>query len=187
MNKCIDYIPIPSTNFYGNNFCYPIIINIILNYWNKIFKPEDIAIIAKIFSGTVCSILIDGTEFLELNGFIFLIYKGSINEIKKRLKHKIPLILILPGKYDIIQHSVIVHGYDHINKSVLIYDPQYLKSNFINETKFKNIWKEDDMITILIIPKDQKLVDKTNLKFERSNRLCFEAEKLFIKKKTMML
>jgi tetratricopeptide (TPR) repeat protein len=78
-----------------------------------------------------------------------------------------------------VQHATIVSGYNSEERRILTYIPEPDTIGAIPEAKFEHDWEQDDMITLVLIPKDMKdLFKNEDLKFKDSNRICFEAEKL---------
>lgn len=127
----------------------------------------------------------EGIELAERHGFMTYIYKGSTKDLKKRIAQGIPPIVILPGIRETVQHATIISGYNSEEHRILTYIPEPDTMGAIPERKFEQDWDQEDMITLILIPKDMKDIFKNeNLKFNDSNRLCFEAEKLRIQDKT---
>jgi len=146
--------------------------------------------IAKKYPNVNGSILIEGIELAERHGFGSLILHSSISELKKIIDMGIPLIVILPGIHDTIQHASIISGYDDGEKTIIHYIPQQYKEDqfqigVIPEKKFDSLWDEDRRLMIILAPLDIlseiKIGDK---KLEKSNRLCFVSEQLNIQRKS---
>jgi tetratricopeptide (TPR) repeat protein len=152
----------------------PLVMNVVLKYWGEDISP------ATSGGGTVSdrgAPIIQGIEFAESLGFSSYIYKGSMKDLKKRIDQGIPPIVIMPGIQAIVQHAMVVSGYDSEERRILTYVPEPDTVGAIPESKFEQDWEQDDMITIIIIPSDMKdLLKNENLKFAESNRICFEAE-----------
>jgi tetratricopeptide (TPR) repeat protein len=78
-----------------------------------------------------------------------------------------------------VQHAMVVSGYNSEERRILTYVPEPDTLGAIPESKFDQDWEQDDMTAIVIIPSDMKdLLGNDNLKFAKSNRMCFEAEGL---------
>lgn len=146
----------------------PLAINVVARYWGEDLVPEQGA-----------GVMIDGIEFAEKHGLVCYIFKGSLKDVKKRIDQGIPPIVIMPGIRDVVQHATVVSGYDVDERRVLTYVPEPDTVGAIPEQKFEQDWQQDDMTEIVIIPADMKNVMKNeDLKFAKSNRACFEAERL---------
>jgi len=154
----------------------PLVINVVAKYWGEDISPPADSEPATIHKGTI---LIDGIELAEDRGFFSYIYQGSIRDLKRRIDQGIPPIVIMPGIRGIAQHATIASGYDDEERRILTYVPEPDTVGAIPEAKFEQDWAQDDMTTIIIVPSDmKKLFDNEKLKFIKSNRLSFEAERL---------
>jgi Tetratricopeptide repeat/Peptidase C39 family len=173
------FISLPVVDEKDENICLPLVINVVSQYWGEEIPLEEAIEIAKKYPKMKGSIMMEGIELAERHGFISHIYKGSIKNLKKRIDQGIPPIVILPGIRDTVQHATIVSGYNSEERRILTYIPEPDTIGAIPEAKFEHDWEQDDMITLILIPKDMKdLFKNEDLKFKDSNRICFEAEKL---------
>ncbi|WP_415283713.1 tetratricopeptide repeat protein [Candidatus Nitrososphaera sp. FF02] len=146
----------------------PLAINVVARYWGEDIVPEQGA-----------GVLIDGIELAERHGLACYIFKGSLKDVKKRIDQGIPPIVIVPGIRDTVQHATVVSGYDQEERRVLTYVPEPDTIGAVPELKFEHDWQQDDMTEIVIIPADMKdLMKNEELKFAKSYRACFEAERL---------
>jgi tetratricopeptide (TPR) repeat protein len=85
----------------------------------------------------------------------------------------------MPGIKATVQHAMVVSGYNSEERRILTYVPEPDTVGAIPELKFELDWEEDDMTAIIMIPSDMKgLLKNEDLKFAKSNRICFEAEGL---------
>jgi Tetratricopeptide repeat/TPR repeat len=152
----------------------PLVMNVIIKYWGEdISRPTSNAASNR---GTT---MIHGIKLVETLGFSSYIYKSSIKDLKKRIDQGIPPIVIMPGIQAIVQHAMVVSGYNVEERRILTYIPEPDTIGAIPESKFEQDWEQDDMIAIIIIPSDMKdLLKNENLKFAKSNRMCLEAEGL---------
>jgi TPR repeat/Tetratricopeptide repeat len=174
-------ITLPLVSGNEENICLPLVINVVTRYWGEEIAPEEATEIAKKYSGLKGSVMMEGIELAERHGFSTYIYKGSLNDLKKRIDQGIPPIVILPGIHETIQHATIVSGYNPEERRILTYIPEPDTIGAIPESRFEQDWEQDDMITLILIPEDIKddlFKNEKNLKFKDSNRICFEAEKL---------
>ncbi|UVS69750.1 tetratricopeptide repeat protein [Nitrososphaera viennensis] len=155
----------------------PLAINVVAKYWG-----EDLSTATEESSqghaprGTV---MIGGIELAERHGLACYVFKGSLKDVKKRIDQGIPPIVVMPGIHDIAQHATVVSGYDLDERRILTYVPEPDTIGAIPEQKFEQDWEQDDMTEIVLIPADMKdLMKNEDLKFSKSNRACFEAERL---------
>ncbi len=180
-----NYITLPLIREEQENICFPLVINVVSQYWGEEIPLAEATEIAKKYPNVRGSIMMEGIELAERHGFMAYIYKGSTKDLKKRIAQGIPPIVILPGIRETVQHATIVSGYNSEERRILTYIPEPDTMGAIPERKFEQDWNQEDMITLILIPKDMKDIFKDeNLKFNDSNRLCFEAEKLRIQNKT---
>ncbi|MFZ0183886.1 MAG: hypothetical protein WAL88_03515, partial [Nitrosotalea sp.] len=141
--------------------------------------------IAKKYPRMKGSILIEGVELAERHGLSVIISNSSLKELKKMIDIGVPPIVILPGIKDVVQHASLVVGYDEIEKTIFHYIPEPEKIGAIPEKRFDEQWQEDDRLMLLIVPHDiLSDVDTFDEKKTRSNRLCFDGEKLRLQGKT---
>lgn len=172
------------------NICLPLAVNVVCQYWNTNLPMSEAIEISKKYPTINGSILIEGIELAERHGLRSLILHSTLQELKKIIDMGIPPIVILPGIHDTIQHASVLSGYDDKEKTIFHYIPQpdstgEFQVGVIPEQKFEKLWSEDDQILILIAPLE--IISKLSLKnqpLQKSNRLCFEAEKLNILKYT---
>ena len=169
-------ITLPLVNKNEENSRLPLVVNVVAKYWG-----EDL------FAATSNadpvpqrgSILIQGIELAESRGFSTYVYKGSVKDLKRRIDQGIPTVVIMPGIQGLVQHALIVCGYNDDERRILTYVAEPDTVGAIPENKFVEDWMQDEMTTIVIIPSDMKgLMKDENLQFLQSNRLCFEAEGL---------
>ena len=180
-----NYITLPLIREEQENICFPLVINVVSQYWGEEIPVMEAIEISKKYPRVRGSIMMEGIELAERHGFMAYIYKGSTKDLKKRIAQGIPPIVILPGIRETVQHATIVSGYNSEEHRILTYIPEPDTVGAIPERKFEQDWDQEDMITLILIPKDMKDIFKNeNLKFNNSNRLCFEAEKLRIQDKT---
>jgi len=165
------FISLPLVNKSEESAGLPLVVNVVAKYWG-----EDIALQA---AGEKDAAMIDGIVLAESRGFASYIYKSSIKDLKKRIDQGIPPVVIMPGIQGTVQHAMVVSGYSSDERRILTYVPEPDTVGAIPESKFEQDWDQDDMTTIIIIPSDMKdLLKNENLKFVKSNRICFEAEGL---------
>lgn len=152
----------------------PLVMNVVLKYWG-----EDMSIPRSGATSDKGATMIHGIELAERLGIESCIYKSSMKDLKRRIDEGIPPIVIMPGIKATVQHAMIVSGYNSEERRILTYVPEPDAMGAIPESKFEQDWEQDDMTAIIMIPSDMKgLLKNEDLKFARSNRICFEAEGL---------
>ncbi len=168
------------------NICLPLPINVVSRYWNIELPMAEAIESAKKYSDFNGSIIIEGIELAERHGLLCKIVHSSLIELKKIINSGIPPIVILPGIPEITQHASVITGYNEDEKTILHY---IQKGNLEGEQQegaipqdiFDREWSEDGRIMIIISPPD--ILSKISLEndfHDKSNRLCFDSEKLNI-------
>lgn len=166
------------------NICLPLVISAVSKYWGIDLPLMEAAEIAKRYPGIRGSIMIEGVELAERHGLSSLILNSSLRELKKMIDIGVPPIVIMPGIRDVVQHASLIIGYDEIEKTIFHYIPEPDKIGAIPEKKFDEQWTEDDRLMLLLVPSD--ILSDINIQSdnkEKSNRLCFKAEKLRLQRK----
>lgn len=172
------------------NICLPLPVNVVSKYWNIDLPMVEAVEIAKKYPNINSSILIEGIELAERHGLTCKILLSSLRELKKIIDVGIPVIVILPGIHDIVQHASVISGYDENEKTIIHYIPQVNQQGalqgIIPEKQFDKLWSEDGRLLIILAPSEilssLKLENESN---QKSNRLCFIAERLNIQKNTV--
>lgn len=161
------------------NICLPLVVSAVSKYWGIDLPIQEAVEIAKKYPNIKGSILIEGVELAERHGLSSVILNSNLKELRKMIDIGIPPIVILPGIKDVVQHASLIIGYDEIENTILHYIPEPDRIGAIPEEKFDKQWQEDDKIMLLLVPSDILLeVSLGNEKKSKSNRLCFDAEKL---------
>jgi TPR repeat/Tetratricopeptide repeat len=168
------FISLPLVSKNEDSADLPLVMNVLIKYWG-----EDIS---QPLSGAASDrgvTMIHGIELAETLGFESYIYRSSMKDLKKRIDQGIPPIVVMPGIQATVQHAMVVSGYNSEERRILTYVPEPDTVGAIPESKFEQDWEQDDMIAIIMIPSDMKgLLKNDELKFAKSNRICFEAEGL---------
>jgi len=173
-----------------DNICLPLSVNAVAKYWNIDLPMTEANEIASKYAGLNGSILIEGINLAERHGLSSLILHSSIKELKQVIDMGIPPIVILPGLRDIVQHASIISGYDDNEKTIFHYVPEQKPSEegiqvgVIPEKRFEKLWSEDGCLMVLLGPTDIISSLKPDENKTKSNRLCFESERLSIQKQT---
>jgi hypothetical protein len=169
------FISLPLVSKNEDTADLPLVMNVVLKYWGEDVSPSTSSG-ASTERGVT---MIHGIELAERHGIESYIYKSSMSDLKKRVDQGIPPVVIMPGIKATVQHAMIVSGYSSDERRILTYVPEPDTVGAIPEQKFEQDWEQDDMNVIIMIPSDMKgLLKNEELKFARSNRLCFEAEGL---------
>jgi tetratricopeptide (TPR) repeat protein len=161
------------------NICLPLVISAVSKYWGIDLPLAEAKEIAKRYPGVKGTILIEGVELAERHGLASIILNSSLKELKKFIDMGIPTIVILPGIKDVVQHASLVIGYDEMEKTIFHYIPEPDKIGAIPDKKFDRQWEEDDRLILLLAPPD--VMQEAKIVYDnktKSNRLCFDAEKL---------
>ncbi|MFB5599122.1 MAG: hypothetical protein ACE5SW_02710 [Nitrososphaeraceae archaeon] len=154
---------------------FPLMISVVLKYWGE----DNIVIDSKKFQTQIS--LFEGLKMASKKGFSYFIYKGSLLDIKKRIDQAIPPIVIFPGLYNMIEHAILVSGYNTDEKRIMTYIPKPDTEGFIPESKFEMQWRQEDNVSIIMLPNDMEdIIKKADLKCLNSNMICFEAENEFL-------
>jgi hypothetical protein len=176
------HIILPLVNKTEDNVVFPLVLNVISRFWGEEIPTDEIekrTINYKKFKGTV---FIEGLDMIEKKlNLSFVVYRGSLSDIKKRVNQGFPVIVVLPGIGDTVQFATIVCGYDANENRVITYVPEPDSYGAIPEDKFEDEWSQDDFFSILIYPKDMNDIFKNDVfEFEKSNRIYLETERLKI-------
>lgn len=161
------------------NICLPLVISAVAKYWGVDLPMAEAAGIAKKYPGIKGSILAEGVELAERHGLACIISNLTLKKLKNLVESGIPVIVILPGLRDVVQHASLIVGYDDMEKSVFHYIPEPDRLGAIPESSFDRQWEEDDRLAILVMPPD--ILSEAKIPQDKrtiSNRMCFEAEKL---------
>ena len=170
------------------NICLPLPINVVSRYWNIELPMAEAIESAKKYSEFNGSIIIEGIELAERHGLSCKIVHSSLIELKKIIDAGIPPIVILPGIPEITQHASVITGYNEEEKTILHYIQKgnqegEQQEGAIPQDVFDREWSEEGKLLIIIAPAET-LSDITleNNYQDKSNRLCFNSEKLNILK-----
>ncbi|MDP8907246.1 MAG: tetratricopeptide repeat protein [Thermoproteota archaeon] len=184
-NDNMDQIILPLVNKNEENVVFPLVINVLSRFWGEEIPLDEIekrSLQYKNFRGTV---FIEGLEIIEKKlNLSSIVYRGSLGDLKKRVTQGFPVIVVLPGIGETVQFATIACGYDANENRVLTYVTEPDSYGAIPEDKFEDDWSQDDYFSILIFPKDMIDIFKNEqFKFEKSNRIYLETERLKIQGK----
>ena len=172
------------------NICLPLPINVVSRYWNIELPMAEAVESAKKYSDFNGSIMIEGIELAERHGLSLKIVHSSLSELKMIIDAGIPPIVILPGIPEITQHASVITGYNDEEKTILHYIQKgnqegEQQEGAIPQDVFDREWSEEGRLLIIMAPSDtlSGIVLENNSQ-DKSNRLCFNSEKLNILKNT---
>ena len=179
-------IPLPLVSKNEDNVVFPLVLNVLAKFWGEMTPDEDILQRSKQYTSHKGTIFIEGLEIIEKRfNLLSKVYRGSLDDLKKRIGQGIPLIVILPGINETIQFATIVTGYDPEEKRLITYVPEPDSFGAIPEEKFFSEWAQEDYLTMMIYPEDAKdILKNSSFKFEKTNRISLEVERLKIQGKT---
>ena len=170
------------------NICLPLPINVVSRYWNIELPMAEAVESAKKYSDFNGSIMIEGIELAERHGLSSKIVHSSLSELKTIIDAGIPPIVILPGIPEITQHASVITGYNEEEKTILHYIQKgnqegEQQEGAIPQDIFDREWSEEGRLLIIMAPSDtlSGIVLENNSQ-DKSNRLCFNSEKLNILK-----
>jgi tetratricopeptide (TPR) repeat protein len=177
-------LPLVSKN--EDNVVFPLVLNVLTKFWGEMTPDEDILQRSKQYTSHRGTIFIEGLVIIEKRfNLLSKVYRGSLDDLKKRIGQGIPLIVILPGINETIQFATIVTGYDPEEKRLITYVPEPDSFGAIPEEKFFSEWAQEDYLTMMIYPEDAKdILKNSSFKFEKTNRISLEVERLKIQGKT---
>ena len=170
-------LSIPVVN--EENIILPLVVGAVSKYWGMDLPLTEAAEIAKRYPGVKGSIMIEGVELAERHGLSSLILNSSLKGLRKMIDIGVPPIVIMPGIRDVVQHASLIIGYDETEKTIFHYIPEPDKIGAIPDKKFDEQWEEDDRLMLILVPSD--ILSDIKLQSdnkEKSNRLCFNAERL---------
>ena len=177
-------LPLVSKN--EDNVVFPLVINVLTKFWGEITPDDEISQRTTLYANHTGTIFIEGLEIVEKKfNLLSKVYRGSLDDLKKRLGQGVPLIVILPGINETIQFATIVTGYDPEEKRLITYVPEPDTFGAIPEEKFFSEWAQEDFLTMIIYPEDAKdILKNSSFMFEKTNRITLEAERLKIQGKS---
>jgi hypothetical protein len=169
---------LPSAHKNEDNPCMPLAINVLLKYWGVDAPIDEVNVRSKKYGSVRGSVLMEGIEIAESHGFMVYIYKGNLRDLRKRIDQGIPIVVIMPGIQEIVQHATIVTGYSIEEGRIFTYVPEPDTEGAFPQNIFMNFWKQDGSISIMILPKElQERINLEELEKKESYRMCFEAER----------
>ncbi|MBI4745195.1 MAG: C39 family peptidase [Deltaproteobacteria bacterium] len=144
-----------------DNYCGPATMASVLNYRGYEVSLEEVA--SKVFTPKLKgSVTVDMLNYAKGIGFYAAWYKGSIQNLRKEIDNRRPLILYLDFGYKLFPaghpifpsgHYVVAVGYDDKKEGIIAYSGKD-KDLFIPYNKLIKSWGKTGFWTLLILPKD---------------------------------
>lgn len=128
--------------------CGPASLTSVMNYWGSNVDLQEVT--KEIFLNSVKGTLtIDMILYAQKKGFKVVQYKGNIDDLKNKIKNKLPLIVLVDKSLFFINvnHFMVVTGYT--DEGVIV-NSGNTKGKLINYDDFLNIWKKTNFWTLLI-------------------------------------
>ncbi len=174
-----NHILLPLVDENEENVVFPLVLNVLTRFWGEEVPYSEIQKRSVKYNNFKGTIFIEGLELLDKLNLSFIVYRGSISDLKKRVSQGFPMIVILPGIGDIIQFATIVCGYDEKEDRVITYVPEPDSYGAIPVNKFIDEWSQEDYFSILIFPKDMYDIFKNeSFQFSDSNKIYLETERM---------
>ena len=150
--RYIDDVPFfPQEDYY----CGPATLASVINYLGSQVSQEEVA--GKVFTPKLKgSITVDMLNYARRTGFDASSYVGNIQDIRKEIDNRHPLILYIDLGYPIFPsgHYIVVVGYDDSKEGVIAYSGRD-KDLFIPYKKLMKSWEKTGYWTLLILPKEE--------------------------------
>ena len=144
----------PQEDFY----CGPAALSSILNFYGLMTNQEEIAkeVYVPKLKG---SLTVDLLNYAKRNGFHATFYKGSLEDLKKSIKARRPLILFLNLGSDFfpVGHYLVVVGIDDSEENIITYSGREKNKVYSFET-LRKAWKRTGYGTLQVLPKHVDLI-----------------------------
>lgn len=101
---------------------------------------------------------IEGTLSIQLvlypirKGFEAEIYNGGIEDMKKKIKGRFPLIVSIKSAETERNHYMVIWGFDELNRRIFAHSGRE-KEISIDYEVFQDMWRRADYLTVWIYPK----------------------------------
>ncbi len=139
----------PQEDFY----CGPAALSSILNFYGLMTNQEEIA--KEVYVPKLKGALtVDLLNYAKRNGFHATFYKGSLEDLKKSIKARRPLILFLNLGSDFfpVRHYLVVIGIDDSEENIITYSGREKNKVYSFEALIK-AWKRTGYGTLQVLPK----------------------------------
>jgi ABC-type bacteriocin/lantibiotic exporter with double-glycine peptidase domain len=130
--------------------CGPASLAGVMNYWKVPVTPDEIA--REIFSRTARGTLtMDMVRYAEKKGLSALQYRGSWEDLRKKVREGFPLVVLIDGGFSLYQanHYMVVTGFD--DRGVIVNSGEREQA-FMELTAFLPQWERAGFWTLLVSP-----------------------------------
>ncbi len=149
----IDNVPFFPQSEY---MCGPAAMASVVGYWGRHEDMSDVAksVYLEKLKGTLP---IDLLIYARERGFDAAYYRGSLDDLRKKISQKTPLILFLNLGYDFypVGHYIVVTGYSDRFRAVVAHSGTESEEVFTYDELLRD-WGKTDFSTLLITPKGGK-------------------------------
>lgn len=132
--------------------CGPASLASVINYWGGSVTMDAAA--SQVFNERMAGTLpMDMLIYAKEAGYDAMYYNGGIDDLKRKLSEKTPLILFLNMGYDLypLGHYIVAVGYDDNAQTVLAYSDMNEKAVFTYDS-LVSAWGKTNYSTFLIKP-----------------------------------
>jgi len=146
-SQCIEDVPFYPQESYQ---CGPAALAGVLNYWGVHVTPQEIA--EEIFSKSARGTLnIDMVHYARKKGLYAISYRGSIEDIKKRIHDGYPVIVLVDLGFSLFQanHFMVVVGF---NDHGIVVNSGKIKRKLLSWKDFHKSWEKTHFWTLFITP-----------------------------------
>ncbi|MEO9319280.1 MAG: tetratricopeptide repeat protein [Nitrososphaera sp.] len=151
----------------------PLVLTVLASYWGYDLQIGEAA------AAEQRNDIFSGLKYLKSLGLRWYIYESSMTNLKKRIDQRIPPIAILPGIQDTAQHANVISGFSSADRRILTYVPEPDTYGAIPESKFEDMWAQENHIAIIIIPDElRNIVERDDLPYAGSCSLYFECDSM---------
>ncbi len=143
----------PQEDFY----CGPAALSSILNFYGLMTNQEEIA--KEVYTPKLKgSLTVDILNYAKRKGFYATFYKGSLEDLKQRIKARRPLILFLNLGSDFfpVRHYLVVVGIDDSEETITTYSGRE-KNKVYSFKALTKAWKKTGYGTLQVLPKNVDL------------------------------
>lgn len=132
--------------------CGPAALASVINYWGGAVSLDAVA--EQVFNKRLAGALpMDMLIYAKEAGYDAMYYNGGLDDLKRKLSEKTPLILFLNVGYDLypLGHYIVAIGYDENAQTVLAYSDTDAKAVF-TYSALESAWAKTNHTTFLIKP-----------------------------------
>lgn len=132
--------------------CGPAALASVINYWGGSVSVDAVA--SQVFNERMAGTLpMDMLIYAKEAGYDAMYYNSGLDDLKRKLSEKKPLILFLNMGYDLypLGHYIVAVGYDDKSQTVLAYSDMTEKTVFTYDS-LNSAWGKTNYSTFLIKP-----------------------------------